>query len=419
MTTALLPSHDRHAVAGTPPRVIVIGGGLAGMAATVALESAGAQVTLIESRRFLGGRATSFQDPQTGQMLDNGQHVLLGCCTNLRDFYHRLNASHLIRYERAIHFRDVDGRQHDIWSVPGLPAPLHLAAALAGFSPLSLRDRLAVVRAMTAMIRLSPAHRQQLSDLPFDRWLKEHRQSPTVIEQFYNPVLIGSLNDSLDRVSAAYAIQVFQDAMLAHRSGYVVGVASCPLAQLYQQLPCSDLRLGVRAIELQFRDRILSAVKLQSGQVLTADAFVLATNRHALTKLLPESIRRQDTRFAHLGHFEDVPILSAFLQFDRPVLAQTHAAMLAGPLQWLFRKDRAGRVLQGVISAAREWVGRPPEQCLRLFEQQIQTMLPHARGAHLQHGRIIIEKRATYSPSPGIDRFRPPQAPPPAGISNL
>ncbi|MGE5611811.1 MAG: hydroxysqualene dehydroxylase HpnE [Bacillota bacterium] len=419
MSTALLPSHASPSVAGTPPRVVVIGGGLAGMAATVALESAGIKVTLLESRRLLGGRASSFEDSHTDQLLDTGQHVLLGCCTNLRDFYQRLGVADLIRYEQAVHFRDADGRQHDIWALPKLPAPFHLSATLAGFSPLSLRQRLAIVRAMMAMIRLSRSDRQQLSDVSFAQWLQEHNQPPAAIERFYNPVLIGALNDTLDRVSAAYAILVFQDAMLSHRAGYVVGVASCPLAKLYERLPCSDLRLGTRVTELQFHDRHLTAVKLQSGQILSADAFILATNRHAAIRLLPEDLRHRDARFTHLDQFEDVPILSATLEFDRPVMAETHAAMLAGPLQWLFRKDRQGRIIHGVISAAREWVGRSPEQCLPLFEQQIRVMLPNARSATLHWGRMIVEKRATYSPSPGTDRYRPAQAPPDAGIANL
>src|SRR5947209_16177228 len=117
-------------------RVIVVGGGLAGMAAAVALESAGTEVTLIESRRGLGGRAASFEDPQTGEELDNCQHVLLGCCTNLLDFYCRLGVRHLIRQERAVHFVDERGRRHSLWGVPGLPAPLHLGPSFLGFAAL-------------------------------------------------------------------------------------------------------------------------------------------------------------------------------------------------------------------------------------------------------------------------------------------
>src|SRR6476661_4582510 len=90
----------------SPPRAIVVGGGLAGMAAAVALESAGVAVTLLEARRTLGGRAGSFEEPQSGEELDNCQHVLLGCCTNLMDFYARLGVADLIHWERTVHFVD-------------------------------------------------------------------------------------------------------------------------------------------------------------------------------------------------------------------------------------------------------------------------------------------------------------------------
>src|SRR5438034_7007019 len=104
-----------HPSSPIPKRIIVIGGGLAGMAAAVALESAGIGVTLLESRRILGGRAGSFEDPQTGELLDNCQHVLLGCCTNLIDFYNRVGVAERIHFYRAIHFVDDFGRRHDLY----------------------------------------------------------------------------------------------------------------------------------------------------------------------------------------------------------------------------------------------------------------------------------------------------------------
>src|SRR5438876_457838 len=122
-----------HDLGRTPKRVVVIGGGLAGMAAAVALESAGAAVTLLEVRRSLGGRAGSFDEPQTGEQLDNCQHVLLGCCTNLIDFYRRIGVADRIRYHRTIHFVDERGSRHDLWGVAGVPAPLHLATSLLQF----------------------------------------------------------------------------------------------------------------------------------------------------------------------------------------------------------------------------------------------------------------------------------------------
>jgi uncharacterized protein with NAD-binding domain and iron-sulfur cluster len=127
----------------------------------------------------------------------------------------------------------------------------------------------------------------------------------------------------------------------------------------------------------------------------------------------------RDERFGGLDRLESVPILGVHLWFDRPVMTDSHAALIQGPLQWLFRKDAEGRALHGVISAARDWVGRSKDECLKLFEQQVRSVLPGAAGAKLERGVIVIEKRATFSPKPGVDRLRPSQAPSANGIQNL
>jgi len=151
------------------------------MATAVALESAGIAVTLLESRRSLGGRAGSFEDPQTGEQLDNCQHVLLGCCTNLLDFYRRLNVSHLIRFEPTIHFRDSKGR-YDLYGTSGFPAPTHLSASFLLFSALSWSERLAYSRSMLAMLRMGRTGRAALENISFGQWLDEHHQPPSLVE---------------------------------------------------------------------------------------------------------------------------------------------------------------------------------------------------------------------------------------------
>jgi zeta-carotene desaturase len=401
-------------------RVIVVGGGLAGMAAAVALESAGnVDVTLIESRRSLGGRAGSFEEPQTGEVLDNCQHVLLGCCTNLLNFYDRLGVRNLIRFERTIHFRDSTGRRYDLRGTPGMPAPTHLSLSFATFGALSFSERIAYSRAMLAMLRLGQGGRHRLADISFGQWLDEHRQPASLVQKMYDPILVGALNEQTRAASAEYAIQVFQDAMLAHADGYVIGLPSCPLGKLYETLPCRDVRQGARVVELRFAGEGVIGVALAGGELLDADAVILATNHHAVQRWIPPELASRDDRFARLDQLDSVPILGVHLWFDRPVMTDSHAALIDGPLQWLFRKDAEGRALHGVISAAREWVGKSKDESLKLFEQQVRAVLPQAGGASLERGVIVIEKRATFSPTPGIDRIRPAQSPPNGGVQNL
>jgi squalene-associated FAD-dependent desaturase len=400
-------------------KVIVVGGGLAGMAAAVALESAGQTVTLIEARKTLGGRAGSFEDPQTGEILDNCQHVLLGCCVNLIDFYRRIGVLDRIHWENTIHFFDPRGREHRLWAISGLPAPLHLGLAAASFGALTPGERVDLSRAMLAMLRLGATGRAKLSGISFGQWLADHTQPKDLIDKFYDLVLISALNENCRDASAAYAIQVFQEGMLFHESAYRMGTPACPLGKLYESLPCRDVRLGRRVTAIRFdRSR---AVGIELGdEYLPADAVILAVNYPILEKWIPEELAETDNRFAGLAQLQSVPILGAHLWFDRPVISTPHAALIGGPLQWLFRKPGGeGSAIHGVISAARDWVQRDKDECLDIFTRQIREVFPAARNANLVRGSIVVEKRATFSPFPGVDRFRPTQSPPTNGIESL
>ena len=408
--------HDGSQNAG--PRVLVVGGGLAGIAAAAAADSCGYRVTLLEARRELGGRASSFEDPESDQLLDNCQHVLLGCCTNLRDLYKRLNVADRIEYHRRVHFLDANGRRFDLWGVSGLPAPLHLGPAMLGFSALTIPERKQVISAMLAMLRMGKSGREKLEGQAFGQWLTEHRQSDRVIQRFYDPVLISALNEETRRAGSKYAIEVFQEAMLMNQHGYMVGLPACALEELYSHRPCADVRLSARVSEIMFNDGRAAGVVLQTGEHLTADAIILATNYHAVQRWIPEHLRAADGRFTHLDKLESVPILGAHLWFDKPVMRLSHAALFEGPLQWLFRKDAEGKILHGVISAARDWVDKPREQCAELFQQQIQRLFPDSSACLLRQ-KIVIEKRAIFSPLPGCDAWRPAQEPPPGGIGKL
>jgi zeta-carotene desaturase len=269
------------------------------------------------------------------------------------------------------------------------------------------------------MLILGRSGRLALADLPFGNWLEDHNQPASLIAKLYEPILVGSLNEDPKRASSAYAIQVFQDALLFNSAGYVLGLPNCPLGKLYEKFPCGDVRLSTRVAEIVFENGAATGVQLQSGEFVGAGAVVVATNHHAVQKWVPAELQQTDSRFAGLAQLNNVPILGAHLWFDRPVLHESHAAFLEGPLQWLFRKDSEGRIVHGVISAARAWLDVPRDQALAQFERQIRSTFPQAANAKLERGVTVIEKRATYSPLPGSDAYRPKQGPGAGGIRNL
>jgi squalene-associated FAD-dependent desaturase len=401
-------------------KVIVVGGGLAGMAAALALEQAGCAVTLIESRRTLGGRAGSFEDPQLGIELDNCQHVLLGCCTNLIDFYRRTGALRHIRFEPAIYFTDPAGRRFTLRGTAALPAPLHLAGALFQSGWLTWSERRALATAMLAIMRLDPAELTSLANQPFGDWLDRHRQLPSLLRKVYDPILISALNEQTRAAAASYAIQVLRESLLVNNRGNWIGLPTCPLGQLYASFPAKDVRTGTRVAAVRIENGVAVGVDLQSGEFLAADAVVLAVHHANALRQVSADLAAADSRFVAMQQLIDVPILGAHLWFDRPIIDVSHTALIDGPLQWLFRKDENGSAVHGVISAARDWLDIPRDTAADQFARQICATFPVARGAKLLRHTIVIEKRATFSPLPGSDAHRPQSAPPPSGgLQNL
>ncbi|MCU1296559.1 MAG: Carotene 7,8-desaturase, partial [Acidobacteriaceae bacterium] len=185
------------------PTVAVVGGGLAGLATACALTESGFRVSLFERRPYLGGRASSYQHPGTGEVVDNCQHLLLGCCTNLLEFYRRLGVTDKIGWYDEFTFIEPGGRLSVI-KPSALPAPFHTAPAFLSAPCLTLADKLSIARAMAAIAPRLPAETEE----PFLNWLQRHGQTERAIERFWKPILISALNEDLERVSVPHAAQV-------------------------------------------------------------------------------------------------------------------------------------------------------------------------------------------------------------------
>ena len=423
--------------------VIVIGGGLAGLAASVALAESGLKVILLESRPRLGGRASSFEDAVTGELIDNCQHVAMGCCTNFRHFCRVTGIESSFRRERELFFvappttaAHVQPRVNRFSAMP-FPAPLHLAAAFARLSYLSWREKLALARGLKALARESSATALHTN---FADWLIQQRQPANVVDRFWWVVLVSALSESLDRVSVAAARKVFVDGFLANRNGWEVWLPTVPLDELYSGQLTKwltshgvEVRLKSGVERLVINNRQVTAVELRNGERLSAQQFVLAVPQHRIGSFLPDEWRSQPP-FDRVDQLQTAPIASVHLWFDRVITSLPHAVLVGRLGQWLFNRGQGSGVrgqqvnsqlstlnsqlfyYQVVISNAREVAERPQADVIAEVVAELKAIWPESAAAELRHSRMIVEHKAVFSPLPGSDELRPAQQSP---IANL
>ena len=414
----------------------MIGGGLAGLASAVALAEAGIEVRLFEKRPHLGGRATSYTLPD-GSEVDNCQHVTLGCCTNLDDFYRRAGSSGKIRFYDRLHFADRQGRRFAM-EASWLPAPLHMAPSFLAFGALSLGDKRAIARAMLAITwaggRPTGAAGASMLD-----WLRRMKQTPGAINRFWRVVLVSALDEELSRMDARYGIDVFWKAFLANRSGYRIGIPSVPLGELYEGCReaiaarggLSRTRAGVR--EIRLCDGKFACAVLEDGSEISANACISAVPHNVLLDMVPGELGEEDGPLAGLKKIRTSPITGVHLWFDRTVMTEPFLALLEHATQWIFNKsllyaaggsgsekgpeiksgsgepDARGQYLQLVISASYDLVPRSRQEIIDLCLRELADVLPATREAKLEKATVIKEIHATFSPEPGVDRWRPGQ----------
>lgn len=412
--------------------MIVIGGGLAGLSAGIALADAGWRVRLFEQRPFLGGRATSYVLPD-GEHVDNCQHVTLGCCTNLDDFYRRVGAADKIKFFDRLTFLDPQGRLGAI-QAGALPAPFHMTGSFATFAPLSLRDKLSISWAMLTILQNSgrTSDLDERGGISMLEWLRRRGQSKGAIERFWRVVLVSALDEELDKTDARYGIDVFWKAFLSTRGGYRMGVPAVPLAQLYDGCKTAieqrggEVQLRSSARGLRIENNSIAAVTFDGGRQESADACIFAIPHTALQDLLPETLRRSDPAFRNLHMLKSAPITGVHLWFDRPVMQEPFLTLIDTTTQWIFNKSAlytsrngdtppataqaaAGQYLQLVISASYDLLPMGRQEIIDLCLREVRQALPAARDANLIKATVIKEAAATFSPEPGVDRWRPKQ----------
>jgi squalene-associated FAD-dependent desaturase len=414
------------------PTVAIAGGGLAGLAAACALSDAGFRITLFEKRPFLGGRASSWEHPGTGEVVDNCQHVLFRLCTNLIEFYDRIGVADQIRWYDQMNFIEPGGRISTMTS-SFLPAPLHTAPSFWKFSFLSTADKLSISRALIPLT-LSP---QRDTGQSFQHWLEQHGQTKNAVERFWNPILISALSEELDLISISAAAQVIRESMKSPGARHM-GVPTVPLTDLYNRAgdyirarggvlhfrqPVEGFTADSSQIQLRLRDQKENqsegapflASFVGSGDF---DFLVIALPFDALARVLPDSSEAAPLR-EQITHFENSPITGIHLWFDRQISDLDHAVLLDRTIQWMFHKSRlqpmrtqdagaaTGSYIELVVSSSKTLIDKSRAEIVDLALAEVREFFPAARDANLVKSTVIKEVNATYSPRPGIDAYRP------------
>jgi len=397
--------------------VTVVGGGVAGLSAACALAEAGLTVRLLERRPFLGGRASSYRHPGAGEVIDNCQHVLFGCCTNLTGFYRRIGAAGRIRWSDEITLIEPGGRR-SVLRPAALPPPLHRLPSFLAARAFSARDKLALARAFAALLRPVPAEAPE----SFGAWLARHGQTPGALERFWRLVIASALNADLDEIGLPYAAKVARELFLSTAEGGRMGLSTVPLGELagaaeeFLRRRGGAARLNAGVESAAWDPPSSQWVVAAPGGEIRSDYLVLALSFEAMAKLAPRlpPAAGADRLARQLARHEHRPICSVHLWFDREITTLEHAALLDREIHWMFNKSRlqpwrqdAGGYLELVVSAARAFAALPGEEAIARSVRALAEFFPAVHSARLLNAVRIREVRATFAVPPGIDAFRP------------
>jgi squalene-associated FAD-dependent desaturase len=396
---------------------------LAGLAAAVALAERGLQVELFESRRRLGGRATSFECPEIGELLDHCQHVAMGCCTNFADFCRRAGIADSFTNYARLHFFGPDGKRFDFQAKSWLPAPLHLAPAFMRLGYLTRRERVGIGLAMRklARIRLGPG----TNEPSIGEWLRMNRQSEQAIRRFWEVVLVSALAESLEHAPLSAARKVFVDGFLRSRTSFHVQVPNVPLQNLYDrvqdwlQTRGSIVHLGVTVSGIETRGDSGELSVVFDDARRNFDFGVVAVPWCRVGEVLPPQLHSLAETATQI---QSSPITSLHLWFDREITELPHAVFVDRLSQWIFARssrdtgeDSAARTIgdehyyQVIISASRDLAKRDRADVLDDVVNDLKSTFPNVVDAKLLRWQMITEQRAVFSVRRGIDQLRPAQ----------
>ena len=414
-------------------QVVVIGGGIAGLAAGVRLVQLGIKPIVVEKRPFLGGRAYSFIDSETGIEIDNGQHVFVGACDQFQQYIKDIGAWDQVRLEERLALPVLKNGRLSWLRARKLPGLLANLSALLGYRHVGIRGKLWILWGLLSirLTRLGPGSPHD--NILFEDWLRDHGQNDETIRNFWNLIILPSLNDDISVVSAYTGIMLFKIALLGPVGNPAIGVPLVGLSTLvgenarnFIERHGGEIRTGVDVASLKIDDARISGVLAASGELIEAEAVVSAVPATSLTPLLPGGTSESsgpDDFFTPAETIKTAPIVAVHIWYDRPVLRQKYMAVLDSPLQWVFndtdlksRDDGGGQHIVISLSGAWEWKDRSKQELRQIFTTEMARIFPDTQTATITKFTVVKMLEATFRAVPGTQEARLSQRTPLPGL---
>ncbi|MBZ5514073.1 MAG: hydroxysqualene dehydroxylase HpnE [Acidobacteriia bacterium] len=407
--------------------VLIIGGGFAGLAAGVALAKAGRRVRLLEQKPHLGGRARSFLDPQSGFLVDNGQHIFMGCYHAALRFLEEIGTLDRIALQPRlrVHFLEPPGRLSTL-QCPNLPSPWHVLAGVLRSDSFGWREKRDVLRLGRA-VKSAASSTDGLEGLTVEDWLDRLGQSDRIKRGFWDLLAIAALNEDSRRAAAAMFAHVLRLALFSSPADSRLGIPRRGLSECYTGAAQAYITARGGQVELNrsvagfiLAEGVCRGVRLADETAIEAETVVSAVPWHELPRLLPADLLRSEPVFTNILALRPAPIISINLWFDRPITDLDFIGLRGTTIQWLFNRGGipgAGEhAVALVLSGAHAYINRSKEELLAISLEDLRKLFPTAREARLAHSLIIKERFATFSPCVGADALRPPARSPARGL---
>ena len=397
-----------------PKKVVVLGAGYAGLAAANELILRGHDVTLIESRALLGGRAHSFVDPKSGLVLDNGQHVLMGCYHETLGLLRRLGVIDRLYSPPRMAVPFVSEKGRSVLAATA-PEPFHLLSALLSYGELSFADKFAAIK-LAVRVRLG---QEALAHESVEAWMRRWGQTPNIIRALWEPLCIAALNEPVATASAQLFATVIRRSFLAGAADASILLSRVGLSELFApeaiqllEMCRGTVRLQVPVTGLRFEGTSLREIKLGNGTSLQPEAVVSALPWNVVRGLLPAESKLSRA----CAQIHDAPIVSLHLWLERPILHEPFVGLLDSPVHWVFSRDhiqgpnsagQEGHVITAVVSGARDLVDKTGPELEDLAMKELARFLPESVGVRVLHRMVYKARSATFAATPETEPLRP------------